>query len=103
MKWPLPARRGRSAFSFVSGQPIGEPVAWYGPIVMNTQEELRIAFEEYQKGTFIKYGKPDRKVMTRNWVCPAVRVTMPVSSFGYEPRLKKIRLRKETPLRRAGT
>jgi len=41
-------------FLLVSGQPIGEPVAWYGPIVMNTREELRIAFEEYQKGTFIK-------------------------------------------------
>jgi redox-sensitive bicupin YhaK (pirin superfamily) len=39
---------------FVSGKPIGEPVAWHGPIVMNTQEELRIAFEEYEKGTFIK-------------------------------------------------
>jgi redox-sensitive bicupin YhaK (pirin superfamily) len=43
-------------FLLVSGQPIGEPVAWYGPIVMNTQEELRIAFEEYEKGTFIKHG-----------------------------------------------
>jgi redox-sensitive bicupin YhaK (pirin superfamily) len=41
-------------FLLVSGKPIGEPVAWYGPIVMNTQEELRIAFEEYEKGTFIK-------------------------------------------------
>jgi redox-sensitive bicupin YhaK (pirin superfamily) len=41
-------------FLLVSGQPIGEPVAWYGPIVMNTQEELRIAFDEYEKGTFIK-------------------------------------------------
>jgi len=41
-------------FLLVSGQPIGEPVAWYGPIVMNTQEELEVAFEEYRKGTFIK-------------------------------------------------
>jgi redox-sensitive bicupin YhaK (pirin superfamily) len=39
----------------ISGRPIGEPVAWYGPIVMNTQEELRIAFEEYRNGTFIRY------------------------------------------------
>jgi hypothetical protein len=35
----------------------GEPVARYGPIVMNTQEELRIAFEEYENGTFIKRKK----------------------------------------------
>jgi redox-sensitive bicupin YhaK (pirin superfamily) len=41
-------------FLLISGKPIGEPVAWYGPIVMNTQEELRIAFEEYRHGTFIK-------------------------------------------------
>jgi redox-sensitive bicupin YhaK (pirin superfamily) len=41
-------------FLLISGKPIGEPVAWYGPIVMNTQEELRIAFEEYHNGTFIK-------------------------------------------------
>jgi len=32
-------------------------VAWYGPIVMNSREELRVAFEEYEKGTFIKEGK----------------------------------------------
>jgi len=42
-------------FLLISGKPIGEPVAWYGPIVMNTQEELRIAFEEYHRGTFIKH------------------------------------------------
>jgi quercetin 2,3-dioxygenase len=45
-------------FLLISGKPIGEPVAWYGPIVMNTEEELRQAFEEYRNGTFIKYKKP---------------------------------------------
>jgi quercetin 2,3-dioxygenase len=42
-------------FLLVSGKPIGEPVAWYGPIVMNTREELEVAFEEYNNGTFIKH------------------------------------------------
>jgi redox-sensitive bicupin YhaK (pirin superfamily) len=42
-------------FLLISGKPIGEPVAWHGPIVMNTQEELRIAFEEYRSGTFSKH------------------------------------------------
>jgi hypothetical protein len=41
-------------FLFLSGKPIGEPVAWRGPVVMNTPEELRSAFEEYADGTFIK-------------------------------------------------
>ena len=41
-------------FLLVSGQPIGEPVAWGGPIVMNTREELDLAFREYKNGTFIK-------------------------------------------------
>ena len=47
-------------FLLISGKPIGEPVAWYGPIVMNTDEELRQAFEEYRNGTFIKHKKPQR-------------------------------------------
>ena len=41
-------------FLLISGKPLKEPVAWYGPIVMNTQEEIRKAFEEYNNGTFIK-------------------------------------------------
>lgn len=44
-------------FLLISGKPIGEPVAWYGPIVMNTEDELRIAFEEYHDGTFVKHRK----------------------------------------------
>jgi redox-sensitive bicupin YhaK (pirin superfamily) len=43
-------------FLLISGKPLDEPVAWYGPIVMNTEDELRIAFEEYRNGTFIKYA-----------------------------------------------
>lgn len=42
-------------FLLISGKPLNEPVAWYGPIVMNTKEELRRAFEEYQNGTFVKH------------------------------------------------
>jgi len=41
-------------FLLVSGKPLEEPVAWYGPIVMNTQEQLRQAFDELQRGTFLK-------------------------------------------------
>ena len=45
-------------FLLVSGKPLGEPVAWYGPIVMNTQEQLRRAFEELREGTFLTAEAP---------------------------------------------
>jgi redox-sensitive bicupin YhaK (pirin superfamily) len=41
-------------FLLISGKPLQEPVAWYGPIVMNTQEQLRQAFQELQEGTFLR-------------------------------------------------
>ncbi len=47
----VPAR-----FLFVAGKPLREPVAWWGPIVMNNRRELETAVEEYQNGTFIKHG-----------------------------------------------
>jgi redox-sensitive bicupin YhaK (pirin superfamily) len=40
-------------FLFVSGKPLREPVAWHGPIVMNTQQELRAAFRDLDQGTFL--------------------------------------------------
>ncbi len=43
-------------FLLVSGKPLREPVAWRGPIVMNTQEELRRAYEDLQRGTFLQTG-----------------------------------------------
>jgi len=44
-------------FLLISGKPLREPVAWYGPIVMNNRAELEVAFDEYRQGTFIKKGK----------------------------------------------
>lgn len=43
-------------FLFLSGKPLKEPIAWGGPIVMNTKDELNLAFEELDKGTFIKHS-----------------------------------------------
>ena len=45
-------------FLLVSGRPLHEPVAWYGPIVMNTQSELSDAVRELRDGSFIKHSKP---------------------------------------------
>ena len=45
----------RVRFLLISGKPLKEPVAWRGPIVMNSEEELSVAFTEYQNGTFIKH------------------------------------------------
>jgi quercetin 2,3-dioxygenase len=52
------AEAGSNGLRFVlfSGHPLKEPIAWGGPIVMNTQQELRQAFEELDEGTFIKHG-----------------------------------------------
>jgi len=44
-------------FLLVSGRPLREPVAWYGPIVMNTRDELQRAFAEYRDGTFLKHER----------------------------------------------
>jgi redox-sensitive bicupin YhaK (pirin superfamily) len=48
---------GQSALRFllVSGKPLQEPIAWGGPIVMNSQEELQLAFDEFKNGTFLKH------------------------------------------------
>ena len=43
-------------FLLVSGKPLHEPIAWRGPIVMNTQEELRVAWRELEAGSFVKHG-----------------------------------------------
>jgi redox-sensitive bicupin YhaK (pirin superfamily) len=52
-------------FLLVSGRPIKEPIAWQGPIVMNTEEELRIAFEELENDTFIKQPPTQRWPFSR--------------------------------------
>jgi redox-sensitive bicupin YhaK (pirin superfamily) len=44
-------------FLLVSGKPLNEPIAWHGPIVMNTQAELQRAFQELENGTFLKQDK----------------------------------------------
>jgi len=48
------AGKDGTRFLLLSGSPLNEPIAWRGPIVMNTQEELDLAFREFREGTFIK-------------------------------------------------
>jgi len=50
----ITARDGAARFLLISGKPLGEPIAWAGPIVMNTEAELQLAFHELEQGTFIK-------------------------------------------------
>lgn len=44
-------------FLLVSGKPLGETIAWHGPIVMNTKEEIKTAFEELEAGKFVRHAK----------------------------------------------
>ena len=50
------AKAGQAGASFllIAGDPLGEPIAWGGPIVMNTRKELEEAFDEYRKGSFVR-------------------------------------------------
>ena len=54
MRWRCRRETKASGSCSSPASPIEEPVAWYGPIVMNTQEELRVALDELNRGTFIK-------------------------------------------------
>jgi quercetin 2,3-dioxygenase len=45
---------GLARFILVSGKALNEPVAWHGSVVMNTKEDVRLAFQEYRNGTFVK-------------------------------------------------
>lgn len=50
----LRAGMDRARFLIIAGEPLNEPIAWHGPIVMNTDEELREAFRELREGGFIR-------------------------------------------------
>jgi redox-sensitive bicupin YhaK (pirin superfamily) len=53
-------REEAGRFLLISGRPLREPVAWWGPIVMNTRRELEQAVEEFHNGSFVKVGRPRR-------------------------------------------
>lgn len=52
----LSCRQFSARFLLVSGKPIGEQIAWHGPIVMNTKQELAVAVNEFRDGTFVKHN-----------------------------------------------
>ncbi|MGV9169101.1 MAG: pirin family protein [Promethearchaeia archaeon] len=47
-------KNDETRFLLVSGKPLKEPVTWHGSVVMNTKEEVRLAFQQYRNGTFVK-------------------------------------------------
>ena len=53
-KFRVKASKKGIRFLLMSGKPLNEPIAWGGPIVMNTKEELDLAFKELDEDTFIK-------------------------------------------------
>ena len=65
-------------FPLISGQPLEEPVAWYGPIVMDMQAELQQTVSELRNGNSLNTGKPvgqaapwPRAVAIKSWAAPA--------------------------------
>ena len=54
VSWTFTAGADGAQVLYICSRPLGEPVAWAGPIVMNTEEELREAFRDLERGTFLK-------------------------------------------------
>ncbi|HEX9815598.1 MAG TPA: pirin family protein [Candidatus Thermoplasmatota archaeon] len=50
----IETRQKHARFLLVAGKPLREPISWWGPMVMNTRQEIEVAIEEFQNGTFVK-------------------------------------------------